>query len=53
MVPYGPALAGRDALTLARRIAAELAETRGWNSRIVIESGRALAIVLADHHAET
>ncbi|HUZ22261.1 MAG TPA: hypothetical protein VMV07_00695 [Streptosporangiaceae bacterium] len=38
-----------EALTLTRRIASELAETRGWNARIVIETGRALAVVLADH----
>jgi hypothetical protein len=38
-----------DALALTRRIASELAETRGWNTRIVIETGRALAVVLADH----
>jgi hypothetical protein len=38
-----------DALALTRRIAADLAETRGWNTRIVIETGRALAVVLADH----
>ena len=38
-----------DALAQARRIARELAETRGWNTRIVIETGRALAVVLADH----
>ena len=41
-----------DALSRTRSIAAELAETRGWNSRIVIETGRALAVVLADHQAE-
>lgn len=38
-----------QALALTRRIASELAETRGWNARIVIETGRALAVVLADH----
>ena len=38
-----------EALHLTRRIASELAETRGWNARIVIETGRALAVVLADH----
>jgi hypothetical protein len=38
-----------EALTLTRRIAAELAATRGWNTRIVIETGRALAVVLAGH----
>jgi hypothetical protein len=38
-----------EALTLTRRIASELAETRGWNARIVIETGRALAVVLANH----
>jgi integrase len=37
------------ALAQARHIAAELAETRGWNARIVIETGRALAVVLAGH----
>ena len=40
---------GGEALDLTRRIASELAETRGWNARIVIETGRALAVVLADH----
>jgi len=40
---------GGEALTLTRRIASELAGTRGWNARIVIETGRALAVVLADH----
>ena len=39
-----------EALVLTRRIAAELAETRGWNARIVIETGRALAVVLAGGH---
>jgi integrase len=39
-----------EALEHTRRIAAELAEIRGWNPRIVIETGRALAVVLADHH---
>ena len=38
-----------EALALTRRIASELATTRGWNARIVIETGRALAVVLADH----
>jgi hypothetical protein len=38
-----------EALERARRIASELAATRGWNARIVIETGRALAVVLADH----
>ena len=38
-----------EALALTRRIASGLAETRGWNARIVIETGRALAVVLADH----
>jgi hypothetical protein len=38
-----------DALALTRRIACDLAQTRGWNTRIVIETGRALAVVLADH----
>src|SRR6266566_8071683 len=37
------------ALQQARSIAAELAATRGWNARIVTETGRALAVVLADH----
>lgn len=37
------------ALEQTRRIAAELSETRGWNQRIVTETGRALAVVLADH----
>jgi integrase len=39
------------ALQQARGIAAELAGTRGWNPRIVTETGRALAVVLADHQA--
>jgi integrase len=38
-----------EALALTRRIASELAGTRGWNARIVLETGRALAVVLADH----
>jgi hypothetical protein len=38
-----------EALFQARHIAAELAATRGWNPRIVTETGRALAVVLADH----
>jgi hypothetical protein len=38
-----------EALALTRRIASELAATRGWNPRIVIETGRALAVVLADY----
>ena len=38
-----------QALRQARRIAAELAATRGWNTRIITETGRALAVVLADH----
>jgi hypothetical protein len=37
------------ALAQARRIAADLAGTRGWNTRIVTETGRALAVILADH----
>src|SRR5208282_5069770 len=37
------------ALLQTRRIARELAETRGWNPRIITETGRALAVVLADH----
>jgi hypothetical protein len=37
------------ALQQARHIAAELAATRGWNTRIITETGRALAVVLADH----
>jgi integrase len=36
-------------LQQARQLAAELAATRGWNTRIVTETGRALAVVLADH----
>jgi hypothetical protein len=39
-----------EALLRTRHIARELAETRGWNARIVIETGRALAVVLAEHH---
>src|SRR5271154_2342076 len=38
-----------EALTLTRRIAPHPAGPRGWNARIVIETGRALAVVLADH----
>lgn len=38
-----------QALARTRHIARELAETRGWNTRIVIETRRALAVVLADH----
>ncbi|MDQ1743571.1 MAG: hypothetical protein QOE23_1910 [Pseudonocardiales bacterium] len=38
-----------QALEQARHIAAELAGTRGWNRRIVTETGRALAVVLAAH----
>ena len=38
-----------DALAQTRHIARLLAETRGWNTRIVIETGRALAVVLAGH----
>ena len=38
-----------EALALTRRIASELAGTRGWNARIILETGRALAVVLADH----
>jgi integrase len=40
-----------QALIYTRRIAHELAESRGWNARIVTETGRALAVVLADHQA--
>jgi integrase len=40
-----------QALEQARHIAAELAATRGWNPRIVTETGRALAVVLAGHQA--
>jgi hypothetical protein len=38
-----------QALQRTRLIAAELAATRGWNTRIITETGRALAVVLADH----
>jgi hypothetical protein len=38
-----------QALAQARQVAAELAATRGWNPRIITETGRALAVVLADH----
>jgi hypothetical protein len=38
-----------QALVQTRRIAADLAATRGWNPRIITETGRALAVVLADH----
>ena len=37
------------ALQQARGIAAGLAEARGWNARIITETGRALAVVLAGH----
>src|SRR6266566_5081118 len=37
------------ALQQARSIAAGLAATRGWNARIITETGRALAVVLAGH----
>ena len=37
-----------EALQQARHIA-ELAGTRGWNPRIITETGRALAVVLAGH----
>src|SRR6266487_1960684 len=37
------------ALARTRHIAADLAGTRGWNPRIVTETGRALAVILADH----
>ena len=40
-----------EALLRTRHIAAELAATRGWNPRIVTETGRALAVVLASHQA--
>jgi hypothetical protein len=40
-----------EALQQARHIAAELAGTRGWNPRIVTETGRALTVVLAGHQA--
>jgi hypothetical protein len=37
------------ALAQARHIARQLAEARGWNARIITETGRALAVVLAGH----
>ena len=37
------------ALQQARRIAANLAGARGWNDRIITETSRALAVVLAGH----
>ena len=37
------------ALQQARRIAANLAAARGWNDRIITETSRALAVVLAGH----
>ena len=37
------------ALQQARHIAAGLAEARGWNDRIITETGRALAVVLAEY----
>jgi integrase len=39
------------ALAQARHIAADLAASRGWNPRIVTETGRALTVVLARHQA--
>jgi hypothetical protein len=38
-----------SALLKARHIARDLAGTRGWNPRIVTETGRALAVILAGH----
>jgi len=38
-----------EALDLTRRIAAELAGIRGWSPRIVLQTDRALAVVLAEH----
>jgi integrase len=40
-----------QALQQARHIAAGLAASRGWNPRIVTETGRALTVVLARHQA--
>ena len=37
------------ALEQARRIAANLAGARGWNDRVIAETSRALAVVLAGH----
>ena len=37
------------ALEQARRIARNLADARGWNDRIITETSRALAVVLASH----
>jgi hypothetical protein len=37
------------ALEQARRIAASLADARGWNDRIITETNRALAVVPATH----
>ena len=37
------------ALGQARRIARSLADARGWNDRIITETSRALAVVLAGH----
>ena len=51
--PLGRLEASPTRPCLTRRIACELAETRGWNTRIVIETGRALAVVLADASPET
>jgi integrase len=39
------------ALRQTRHIAAGLAGTRGWNPRIITETGRALAVILASHQA--
>ena len=40
-----------EALQRTRHIAAELAAARGWNTRIITETGRALAVILASHQA--
>jgi hypothetical protein len=39
------------ALLQTRHIASGLAGTRGWNPRIITETGRALAVILASHQA--
>jgi len=37
------------ALAQTRHIARDLAQTRGWNTRIIAETSRALAVILAGH----
>ena len=51
--PLGRIRINGPALPQTRQIASRLAGTRGWNPRIVIEIGRALAVILAIHQPET